>query len=71
MSSQLRSLLGTIRKKPTKASDGRSAEDSSGVKSSAKTTIGHDLKNLGVKNAKFAIEAITTLASGDPLDDKG
>jgi hypothetical protein len=71
MSNSLRSLLGTIRKKPTKASDGRSAEDASGVKSSAKTTIGHDLKNLGVKNAKFALEAITTLASGEPLDDKG
>jgi hypothetical protein len=70
MSSQLRSLLGTIRKKPTKASDGRSAEASSGVKSDKKTSIGHDLKNLGIKDARFAVEAITTLASGEPLDDK-
>lgn len=70
MPSQLRSLLGTIRKKPTKASDGRSAEASSGLKNTEKTTILNDVKNLGVKNAKFALEAITTLASGEPLDDK-
>lgn len=62
-------MLGTIRKKPTKASDGRSAEGY-GVKSTEKTTIGHDVMNLGVKNAKFAVEAITTLASGEPIDDK-
>lgn len=69
MPSQLRSLLGTIRKKPTKASDGRSAE-AYGVKNNQKTTVGHDVANLGVKNARFALEAITTLASGEPLDDK-
>lgn len=70
MPSQLRSLFGTIRRKPTKASDGRSAEASGGIKHAEKTTISHDIKNLGVKNARFALEAITTLASGDPLDDK-
>jgi len=70
MPSQLRSLLGTIRKKPTRASDGRSAEAASGLKSNDKTAISHDLKNLGIKNARFAVEAITTLASGEPLDDK-
>lgn len=70
MPSQLRSLLGTIRRKPTQANDGRSAEASSGLKNTEKTTIGHDLKNLGVKNARFALEAVTTLASGEPLDDK-
>jgi hypothetical protein len=65
MPSQLRSLLGTIRKKPTQASDGRVAE-----KTPEKTTLGQDLRGLGLKNAKFAVEAITTLASGEPLDDK-
>lgn len=29
-----------------------------------------DITGLGVKNTKFALEAITTLASGEPLDDK-
>jgi hypothetical protein len=70
MPSQLRSLLGTIRRKPTQANDGRSSEAASGLKSTEKTTIGHDLKTLGVKNARFALEAVTTLASGEPLDDK-
>lgn len=70
MPGQLRSLLGTIRKKPTKASDGRSAEASSGIKNPEKTAIKDDIKNLGFKNAKFAVEAITTLASGAPIDDK-
>jgi hypothetical protein len=70
MPNQLKTLLGSIRRKPTAASDGRSAEASSGLKSNQKTTIGQDVKNLGVKNAKFAVEAITTLASGEPLDDK-
>lgn len=70
MPGQLRSLLGTIRKKPTNASDGRSEEASSGLANNQKTTISHDLKSLGVKNAKFALEAITTLASGEPIDDK-
>ena len=70
MPSQLRSLLGTIRKKPTKASDGRSAEAASGIKNNEKTSILSDVRGMGVKNAKFAMEAFTTLASGEPLDDK-
>lgn len=70
MPSQLKSLIGSIRRKPTSASDGRSAEASSGLKNNQKTPIGQDVRNIGVKNAKFAFEAITTLASGEPLDDK-
>jgi hypothetical protein len=35
-----------------------------------KTAVSSDLRNLGLKNARFAVEAITTLASGDPIDDK-
>lgn len=69
MPSQLRSLLGTIRRKPTNASDGRSAEVSSGLKD-PKTTVQSDIRNLGFRNAKFAVEAIATLASGNPIDDK-
>ena len=63
-------MLGTIRKKPTKASDGRSDEDASGMAASKKTAISSDLRTLGLKNTKFAVEAITTLASGEPIDDK-
>lgn len=70
MPSQLKSIIGSIRKKPTKAADGRSEEASAGVVQAKKTSIGHDLRNLGLKNTRTFAEAITTLASGEPLDDK-
>jgi hypothetical protein len=68
--SQFRSLIGTIRRKPTKANDGRSAEDAGAGPSTQKTSILHDATHLGVKNTATVASAITTLASGEPLDDK-
>jgi hypothetical protein len=70
MPSQLRSLLGTMRKKPTKAPDGRSAEASSGMANGEKSSVLHDLHSLGYKNTKTIAEAIPQLASGEPIDDK-
>ncbi|KAI4619430.1 uncharacterized protein J4E87_007319 [Alternaria ethzedia] len=70
MPSQIQTLIGKIRRKPTQASDGRTAEASSGMKNHQKTGIVSDIRGLGVKDAKFALDAITTLASGEPLDDK-
>ncbi|KAF2006060.1 heme peroxidase [Amniculicola lignicola CBS 123094] len=71
MPSQIRSLLGSIRRKPTsKFADGRSDDAAAGAPKVEKTTIGHDLTNLGVKNTKTVLQALTTLASGEPLDDK-
>ncbi|EMD61935.1 hypothetical protein COCSADRAFT_38736 [Bipolaris sorokiniana ND90Pr] len=71
MPGQFSTLIEKIRKKPTRASDGRSAEASSGgVKANNRTSVMSDITGLGVKNTKFALEAITTLASGEPLDDK-
>ncbi|CAG5174955.1 uncharacterized protein ALTATR162_LOCUS7909 [Alternaria atra] len=70
MPSQIQTLIGKIRRKPTLASDGRTAEASSGMKNHQKTGIVSDIRGLGVKDAKFALDAITTLASGEPLDDK-
>lgn len=69
MPGQLRVLLDNIRRKPTRAADGRSAE-ASGAVNGEKTSIGHDIANLGTKNAKTVLNAVTTLASGDPIDDK-
>lgn len=40
------------------------------MKNHQKTGIVSDIRGLGVKDAKFALDAITTLASGEPLDDK-
>jgi hypothetical protein len=70
MPSQLRSIIGTIRKKPTKAADGRPEEASAGTVTAKKTSIAHDVRHLGLKNTRTVAEAITTLAAGEPLDDK-
>jgi hypothetical protein len=69
MPGPLKALFDNIRRKPDE-SDGRGLDAASAAKSKAKTTIGHDLQGLGLKNARFAVEAITTLASGEPMDDK-
>ncbi|KAL5402105.1 hypothetical protein PMIN06_002137 [Paraphaeosphaeria minitans] len=66
MPNQLMSLFGTIKKKPTRAANGRSPE----AASDTKTSISHDVANLGLKNAKTIVEAIPQLGSGDPIDDK-
>jgi hypothetical protein len=71
MPSQLKSFLGTIRKKPTRAADGRSDETAAGPSIVKRTSILHDVKTLGFENAKTVAQAITTLASGEPIDDKG
>lgn len=69
MPGPLKSFIGSIRRKPTRASDGRS-EEANGAVNGHKTSIGHDLAHLGAKNTKTVINAITTLASGEPVDDK-
>jgi hypothetical protein len=70
MTSQLGSLIGSIKKNPTNASDGRSAEASSGMAHSEKTSMFSDLASLGFKNGATILEAIPQLATGDPIDDK-
>ncbi|KIN02629.1 hypothetical protein OIDMADRAFT_52466 [Oidiodendron maius Zn] len=69
MPSQLRSLLGTIRRKPSKAPDGKTDQEA-GVATAEKTSLTHDLTHMNFKQAKTVAQAITTLASGEPLDDK-
>jgi len=70
MMNQVKSVLGSIRKKPTAMADGRSAEATSGMADTSKTSALHDITHLGVKNTKFLGTALTSLASGEPLDDK-
>lgn len=62
-SSQLKAFIGTIKRKPSEAPlNGEASPD--------KTTVLHDLTHLGVKNTKTVAQAISTLASGQPLNDK-
>ena len=70
MAVQVKSLLGSLRRKPTSAADGRTVEAMNGSPNGEKTSIGHDVTHLGLKNTETMVEAITTLASGEPLDDK-
>jgi hypothetical protein len=59
-----------MRKKPTTAPDGRPEEASNGMAISEKTSIVHDLANLGLKNGATMLDAIPQLATGEPVDDK-
>jgi len=70
MTSKISSLLGTIKKDPTTAADGRSAEAASGVTKDEKTSILSDLAGLGFKKGATILEALPQLASGEPIDDK-
>jgi hypothetical protein len=67
---QLKTLLGSIRRKPARAPDGKRDDEAAVNGVSEKTSIRHDLAHLGLKNAKTVAGAITTLASGEPLNDK-
>lgn len=70
MPGQLKSFIGSIRRKPTKAADGRPEAANGAANGGPKTSIGYDLLHLGAKNAGTMATALTTLASGEPLDDK-
>ena len=67
---QIKTLIGTIRRKPTRAPDDKTDSEAAAAPTSEKTSIIHDLVNLGPKNAKTVAQAIATMASGEPLDDK-
>lgn len=70
MPGQLKTLIGTIRRKPARAPDGKQDSEAAAAPVSEKTSIGHDLTHMGFKNARTVASAITTLASGEPMDDK-
>lgn len=65
---QIKMLIGSIRRKPTTAPDRRTDAEATGKVE--KTSIAHDIIHGGAKNARFMAEALTTLASGEPLNDK-
>lgn len=67
---QFKTLLGSIRRKPSHAPDGKTDEQANGKSMEEKTSVLHDLTHLGLKNTRTVAEAITTLASGDLMDDK-
>ena len=68
MAGNLTSFFGAIRRKPTNAPDRRTDEEVQ--PDNEKTSLWHDLTHLGIDNAETMGQALTTLASGDPMDDK-
>jgi len=69
MPTQLKSLIQSIRRKPSKIAEGKPVADVEAPQNE-KTSILHDLAHLGFKNTETIAQAITTLASGEPIDDK-
>ncbi|KAK4978438.1 hypothetical protein LTR28_005597 [Elasticomyces elasticus] len=67
---QLKALIGTIKRKPSGAPDSKTNADATGVTNGRKTSVIHDVTHLGLQNAAVMAKALTTLASGKPLDDK-
>ena len=74
MPTQLKSLIQSIRRKPSKTAEGKSevlpVADVEVSHNEKKTSILHDVAHLGFKNAETITQAFTTLASGEPIDDK-
>ncbi len=73
--SPLRSLFGTIKKKPAKTPDGETDAEAApggqpGAQTPVKTSVLHDLTHLNLKEAEALGQALTTIVRGKPLDDK-
>ena len=71
MASSLKSLIGSIRRKPSQAPDQR-ADDDPMVNGGAlkKSSLASDIVRGGVKNARTVAEGLSTLVRGEPIDDK-
>ncbi|KAK6581194.1 hypothetical protein PZA11_006682 [Diplocarpon coronariae] len=68
--SQLKSLLGTIRRKPSRAPDGKTDVEAAAPAAAPKTSVVGDLLRLKPAQAATVAQAIATLASGEPVDDQ-
>src|SRR5277367_371143 len=73
MPMQLKDFIQSIRKRPSRAADGRPEALSAkavGAPHNEKTSTLHDVTHLSLKNMETIAQALTTLASGEPIDDK-
>jgi hypothetical protein len=70
MTSALTALMRMIWRSAPTAPDGKTDLHAAGGVSDEKTSIFHDLLHLGGTNARTVQQAFTTLAAGEPLDDK-
>lgn len=73
MPGRLKSLIGTINRRPSKAADGRTNEQAAaaaGATNGEKTNVVSDLMGLSLKEKHTIAHNLPTLAAGNPLDDK-
>jgi len=73
MPKHLKDLIQSIRRTPSKAADRRPEVLSAatvGAPRNEKTSILHDVTHLGLKNMETIAQALRTLVSGEPIDDK-
>lgn len=70
MTSALTALMRMIWRSAPTAPDGKTDLHAAGGVSDEKTSVFHDLLHLGGTNARTVQQAFTTLAAGEPLDDK-
>ncbi|GIZ39733.1 hypothetical protein CKM354_000310500 [Cercospora kikuchii] len=69
MPGKISRVISTIKRKPSTAPDRRSDEETNGT--TEKTSVLHDLThNMSLKNAATLGQGLTSLASGEPMDDK-
>lgn len=67
---QIKMLIGSIRRKPAAAPDRRTDNEAAATAKIEKTGIVHDMVHGSFKEKKFMAQALTTLASGEPMNDK-
>lgn len=68
--SGLGKLVGAMAKKPSAAPDGKTDDEAAARPEVKKTSTFHDLLTLDAKERATILQALTTLASGAPMDDK-
>lgn len=67
---QIKTLISTIKRKPTDAPDSMTDAEAGAAGAAKATSLGHDLTHLDLKQIKTMAQAISTIASGEPMDDK-
>lgn len=63
-------LYEAMMKDPSRAPDQKTDDEAAGAPSAIKSSVLHDLVHLSDQNAATVVQALTTIAHGDPLDDK-
>lgn len=67
---QLKTLHGMFWRGAPTAPDGKTDDEAAGAASVEKSELLHDITHLGQKNAATMFQAFTTMAAGQPMDDK-